>query len=93
MSDPIDLTLERLTRLEALVTAFRADVDRRFDGVESALGKMVNVLEAHDQRLELIVGRLDRLMDQTIRARTEDAERMDDLNRRLEQLEHRDDSP
>jgi hypothetical protein len=39
------------------------DVDKRFEGLESALGKIVTVLEAHDQRLEMIVGRLDRLME------------------------------
>lgn len=63
MSEAIDITLERLSRLEESIAGFRADVGRRFDGLESALGKIVNVLEAHDQRLEEIVGRLDRLMD------------------------------
>lgn len=96
MSDPISLTLERLDRLERSLAGLSAQVDKRFDkvdnrfdGIESALGKMVNVLEAHDVRLEEIVGRLDRLMAQTIRARTEDAERLDSLQRRLTELEER----
>ena len=96
VSEPIDLTLERLTRLETKLDALtgRFDgVDKRLDGMESALGKIVTVLEAHDQRLEQIVGGLDRLMDQTVRARTEGAERLDSLNRRLEQLERDDRRP
>jgi DNA anti-recombination protein RmuC len=93
VADPIDLTLERLTRLEAKVDALAEKMDKRLDGIESALGKIVTVLEAHDQRLEAIVGRLDRLMEQTIRARSEDAARLDDLNRRLERLERDGDRP
>ncbi len=90
MADPIDLTLSRLDRLEKSLADLDTKIDQRFDGVESALGKMVNVLEAHDVRLEEIVARLDRLMDQTIRARTEDAARLDELQRRLAALEGRD---
>jgi hypothetical protein len=61
VSEPIDLTFERLTRLETELDAFSAEVDKRFtevdkrfDGLETALGKIVTVLEAHDQRLETI---------------------------------------
>lgn len=93
MSESIDLTLERLNRLEQAIAEFRGEVGTRLDGVESALEKIVTVLEAHDQRLEHIVGRLDRLMEQTIRARTEDAKRMEDVERRLAALERRDESP
>ena len=53
------------------------------------MGKMVTVLEAHDQRLEGIVARLDRLIDQSVRARTDDIARMTDVERRLEALEDR----
>jgi predicted nucleic acid-binding Zn-ribbon protein len=93
---PIDITLDRLARLEKLVKdrfdavdkRFDAN-DKRFDGIESSLGKMVTVLEAHDQRLEGIVVRLDRLIEQTIRARTEDTTRMSDIERWLQALEER----
>jgi hypothetical protein len=86
---PIDLTLERLNRLERLVTDRFDQVDKRLDSVETAIGKMVTVLEAHDERLEGIVARLDRLIDQTVRARTEDTNRMADVERRLKALEER----
>jgi hypothetical protein len=65
---PIDITLERLTRLEKLVKERFDATDQRLDGIESSSGKMVTVLEAHDQRLEGIVVRLDRLIEQTVRA-------------------------
>jgi hypothetical protein len=65
---PIEITLERLARLEKLVK-------ERFD--------------ATDQRLEGIVVRLDRLIEQTVRARTEDTARMSDIQRRLAALEER----
>jgi hypothetical protein len=59
VSEPTDLNLEGLSGVEQSVTDLRAHLDRRFDDIETALGKIVNVLEAHDQRLERIVGRLD----------------------------------
>ena len=97
---PIDITLERLARLEKLVKerfdaiATRFDAtDKRLDGIESSLGKMVTVLEAHDQRLEGIVVRLDRLIEQTVRARTDDTARMADIEQRLEVLENRQPRP
>jgi hypothetical protein len=86
---PMDLTLERLNRLEKLVKERFDSMDKRFDTIESSLGKMVTVLEAHDQRLEGIVVRLDRLIEQTVRARTEDTARMADIERRLAALEER----
>lgn len=86
---PIDLTLERLTRLESLVKQRFDASDKRLDTIETSLGKMVTVLEAHDQRLDGIVGRLDRLLEQTIRARTEDTAQMSDIERRLGELEER----
>lgn len=49
---PIDLTLERLARLENLVTQRFDASDQRLETIEASLGKMVTVLEAHDQRLE-----------------------------------------
>jgi len=86
---PIDLTLERLNRLEQLIVERFESVDRRFESIESAVGKMVTVLEAHDQRLEHIVQRLDKLIEQTVRSRTEDASRWTDIERRLQVLEQR----
>ena len=86
---PVDLTLERLNRLESIVEKRFDEMASRFDGLESALGKMVTVLEAHDQRLELLVQRVDRLIDQSLRSRTEDASRMADVERRLRELELR----
>ncbi|MBN1610557.1 MAG: hypothetical protein JW940_28260, partial [Polyangiaceae bacterium] len=64
-------------------------MDLRFQQLESAMGKMVNVLEAHDERLEQLVGRIDRLSDQVIRSRTQDLDRMAELDRRLRLLEER----
>jgi predicted nucleic acid-binding Zn-ribbon protein len=96
MADPVDLTLERLNRLEQRLREFQDEVkqtqdeaNRRLGGIESALSKMVTVLEAHDQRLGLIASRVDRLLEQALRARTQEAERMTDLERRLEALERR----
>jgi hypothetical protein len=97
MSDtPIDITLERLARLEKLVNerfdamSERFDkMDGRLDQIEGAIGKMVTVLEAHDERLELVVRRLDRLIEQSVRARTEDTSKMSDIERRLRALEER----
>jgi hypothetical protein len=59
VADPIGITLERINRLERLIQGRFDAVDKRLDSVESVLGKMVTILEAHDERLELIVGRLD----------------------------------
>lgn len=86
---PIDLTLERLARLENLLKQRFDASDKRLDSIETSLGKMVTVLEAHDERLEGIVVRLDRLIEQTVRARTEDTTRMSDIERRLQTLEDR----
>jgi hypothetical protein len=93
---PIDLTLERLTRLENTMKQRFDVIDRRFDAIdgrldsiETSIGKMVTVLEAHDQRLEGVVVRLDRLVEQAIRARTEDKTRMSDIEKRLQALEER----
>jgi hypothetical protein len=86
---PMDLTLERLSRLERLVTQRFDETDKRLGSIETAIGKMVSVLEAHDERLELIVRRLDRLMEQTVRARTDDATRMSEIEQRLRVLEDR----
>jgi hypothetical protein len=65
---PIDLTLERLARLEKLVKERFDASDTRLDSIESSLGKIVTVLEAHDQRLEGIVARLDRLVEHGVEA-------------------------
>ena len=86
---PIDITLERLNRLEQLIEKRFEEMGSRIDSLESALGKIVTVLEAHDQRLELLVQRVDRLIDQSLRSRTEDASRMTDVERRLRELELR----
>lgn len=86
---PIEITLERLARLERLVKERFDATDKRLDSIETSMGKMVTVLEAHDQRLEGIVARLDRLIDQTVRARTDDTARMSDIERRLSALEER----
>lgn len=93
---PIDLTLQRLNRLEsAVMKRFDANdqrfdqVDKRLDQIETSIGKMVTVLEAHDERLEGVVHRLDRLLEQAVRARTEDNARMSDIERRLNALEER----
>jgi hypothetical protein len=86
---PLDLTLDRLHRLEQLVKERFDAADQRLDRIESSMGKMVTVLEAHDERLEGIVARLDRLIEQTVRARTEDTARMSDIEHRLSVLEER----
>lgn len=100
MTDPIDLTLKRLERLEdgqrRLEEGLRhleATAEKRFVGIEDALGRIVTVLEAHDRRLEQVVSRLDRLIEVTTRARTDDVERMSDLERRLRALETRPSEP
>jgi hypothetical protein len=64
---PIDLTLERLNRLERLVTERFDAIDKRFDTLGSSLGKMVT--------------------------RTEDSNRMSDIDRRLRALEERQPTP
>jgi hypothetical protein len=90
---PIELTLERLNRLERLVTERLDAIDKPFDTLESSLGKMVYGARGHDQRLESIVRRLDHLFEQTVRARTEDSSRMSDIDRRLRALEERQPRP
>jgi hypothetical protein len=48
-------------RFDATDKRFDA-TDKRLDSIETSIGKMVSVLEAHDERLERIVVRLDRLL-------------------------------
>jgi hypothetical protein len=90
--DAIDLTLKRLQRLEDAQTQTNERLERmdqRFGRIEDSLGRIVVVLEAHDQRLEQVVERLDRLIDLTMRRRTEDDDRMAEVERRLRALEDR----
>lgn len=98
--DPMDevakLTLERLRGLEEAQTGTNERLDRmdlRFQNLEDALGRIVTVLEAHDRRFEQMLARLDRLIELTTRARSEDLTTFAGIDRRLRALEERNATP
>lgn len=88
----VDLTLKRLERLEKS----QNETNVRLGNVEEALGRVVQVLEAHSQHFErmedALIGiseRMDRLTAAIARGRTKDLARLDDLDRRVHGLESR----
>jgi hypothetical protein len=94
---PRDLLAERILRLERQ----GAGTNQRLDRVEAILGSIANILagqgkelerhsqllERHSQLLQALVDRFDRFADAVIMGRTQDTERVGQLERRVETLE------
>jgi predicted nucleic acid-binding Zn-ribbon protein len=92
----VDLTLQRLDRLEKGQRELKAQV-------EESMGRVVDVLEAHSRHFErmedALIGiaervdglgaRMDRLATAIARGRTQDLARFEDHERRLRTLERR----
>ena len=88
---PRDLLAERISRLEKQ----GAETNKRLDQVVAILGGIANTLagqgrelERHSQLLQALTERLDRFADAVIIGRTRDTERVGELERRVEALEH-----
>ncbi len=88
----IDMTAKRLERLER----GQRETNVRLGRVEDALGRVVEILEAHSRHFERsedaligIAERVDRLVTAIARGRTHDLARLDEHERRLRGLERR----
>jgi hypothetical protein len=87
---PRDLLAERIRRLEKQAV----ETNQRLERVESILGSIANILtgqgrelERHSQLLQALADRLDRFANAVVIGRTQDAERVGELERRVEALE------
>ena len=62
-------------------------MQRSMDAMQQSMSAMQQSMSAMQQGMQSVVGRLDRLIEVTIRDRTQGVERMGDVERRLARLE------
>lgn len=85
-------TNKRLERVEGIlggIANILAGQGKELERHSQILERHGQILERHSQLLQALVDRFDRFSDAVIVGRTRDAERMGDLERRMEGLERR----